>query len=75
MAYGHGIVVILGESLNPKKWKKDSKKGERKEKFLACILCEYKTKKEALLKKHTLTTHEDYSCKKCEEKFPSFIAL
>ena len=51
------------------------KKEEIKEHFLACSKCHYKSKKEALLKKHMLTKHTDHSCKECEKKFQSLMEL
>ena len=37
--------------------------------------CDYKTKKKATIKKHISTNHEDYLCKECNEKLPSFMKL
>ena len=42
---------------------------------IKCTRCNYETKKEATLKKHFITKHEDHVCKECEEKLPSFMEL
>ena len=34
-----------------------------------------KQKKEAMLKKHIITHHEDHVCKECDEKLNSFMKL
>ena len=71
---------ISKKKFNPKsasspKVKDKVKKGEEKELFLTCSKCNYKSKKEALLKKHMLTKHEDHNCKECKEKFQSLMEL
>ena len=38
------------------------------EDYLKCKLCEYKCKKDALLKKHIKTKHQEYKCKLCDVK-------
>ena len=46
------------------KIKKDMvKKDLAKEELLKCNKCEYETKKEAALKKHIVSNHEDHECK------------
>ena len=71
---------ISKKDFNPKsasspKVKDKVKKGEEKELFFTCSKCNYKSKKEALLKKHMLTKHEDHNCKECQEKFQSLMEL
>ena len=71
---------IHNEGFNPKVTSSPTdkdrvKKDEVKEHFLACSKCSYKSKKEALLKKHMLTKHEDHTCKECKEKFQSLMEL
>ena len=71
---------ISNKGFNPKsasspKDKNKVKKDEIKEHFHACSKCNYKSKKEALLKKHMLTKHEDHVCKDCKEKFQSSMEL
>ena len=51
------------------------KKIKPKEDVFICGLCDYKTKKEATLKKQITTNHEDNICKECKEKCPSFMKL
>ena len=56
--------------------KKDvGKKEECKEVQFKCKLCDYKLKKEATLKKHMITKHQDHVCKECQKKLPSFMDL
>ena len=51
------------------------KKDLAKEELFKCNTCEYETKKEAALKKHMVSNHEDHECKECKEKLSSFIEL
>ena len=46
-----------------------------KQDFLTCTKCDYKSKKEAYLKKHIITKHEKHVCKECKETFNSFMEL
>ena len=50
-------------SSSPKVNKDKQKKGELKVDVVKCSKCEYQTKKEATLKKHIITHHEDHVCK------------
>ena len=54
--------------------KDQTKKSDTKE-YLNCLKCEYKTEKEAILKKPKITKHENHQCIKCKENLPSFMAL
>ena len=62
-------------SSSPKVNKDKQKKGELKVDVVKCSKCEYQTKKEATLKKHIITHHEDHVCKECNEKLNSFMKL
>ena len=41
---------------------------EMKENLYSCTKCDYKVKKEATLKRHIITKHEEHVCKECKEK-------
>ena len=56
------------------KTKKDSER-ENKEQVLNCDICNYKCKKETLLKKHMITKHEENPCKECDMKLQTFMDL
>ena len=60
---------------SPKDENHKAKKREGKEDLFKCEKCDYKVKKEALLKKHMVTKHEDHVCKQCNEKVSSFMEL
>ena len=64
---------------NGSKQRKEKKsidtKSDTKDNMFKCTRCNYETKKEATLKKHFITKHEDHVCKECEEKLPSFMEL
>jgi hypothetical protein len=76
---------ISEKDFNPKsssspKEKKNHPKNEVKkiksiEDLYKCTKCEYRCKKEATLKKHMLTQHQDHACKECKEIFSSFMEL
>ena len=59
----------------PKVSKDEMSKSETKENFFKCTECKYKSKKQANLVKHIITSHEDHGCKECNENFKSFIEL
>ena len=56
------------------KTKKDSER-ETKEEFLNCDICNFKCKKETILKKHMITKHEEHPCKECDKKLTTFMDL
>ena len=55
--------------------KYDVKNSEVPEHLLSWNKCNYKAKKEANLKKHMITQHDDHAGKGCKEKLPSFMDL
>ena len=64
------------EPLTQPKCNKDKiKESEVKEDMFLCTKCDYKSKKEANLKKHIITKHEDHVCKECGKKLKSFMEL
>ena len=69
------ISTFNPKSASSPKDKDKEKKEEVKEHFILCSKCNYKSKKESLLKKHMLTKHSDHSCKECEETFKSTMEL
>ena len=48
---------------------------EMKENLYSCTKCDFKVKKEATLKRHTITKHEEHVCKECKEKCSNFMEL
>ena len=48
---------------------------DKKEEFLKCKLCDYKCKKETLLKKHFKSKHQEYRCKVCDMKVANSMDL
>ena len=51
------------------------KDSENKEDFNCCTKCNYKCKKENILKKHMILKHEDHQCKQCPKKLPTSFEL
>ena len=69
------ISTVDPKSASSPKDKEKEKKEEVKEHFILCSKCNYKSKKESLLKKHMFTKHSDHSCKECEETIKSTMEL
>ena len=46
-----------------------------KEDWLHCTKCNYKCKKENILKKHIVLKHEEHQCKQCSKKLPTSFEL